>query len=190
MPSLCRVLVVACLAALLVACSPRPYDTRADARAELNRTLQQAKAQGKPVLVVFGANWCKHCVSLAKNMAKAPLSEHVAQRFLVAKVDVDDFNKNLDVDMQLGNPIKDGIPGIALLSSDGKLLQTRRAKELAKINSQGDSKLIETFDSMSGAARTAVQSAAASHLGHAAPSAQFTPTPQTTRAAYTGPSTQ
>jgi protein disulfide-isomerase len=45
----------------LVAPPPQPYDERADARVELTRMLQCARAEHKPLLVTFGANWCPWC---------------------------------------------------------------------------------------------------------------------------------
>jgi hypothetical protein len=37
----------------------RPYDESANAHVTLQQGLQQARASGKDLLVVFGANWCQ-----------------------------------------------------------------------------------------------------------------------------------
>jgi thioredoxin len=39
--------------------APQPYDEKADAKADVQRALSDAKSSGMPVLVIFGANWCQ-----------------------------------------------------------------------------------------------------------------------------------
>ena len=41
-----------------------PYNTAADANADVARALAQAKATHTPVLLIFGADWCEDCRSL------------------------------------------------------------------------------------------------------------------------------
>ncbi len=141
--------------ALLVftsACAPKPkpYDESADARADLNNALQQAKAQGKRVLVVFGANWCADCQALAKLMANGPVADHVAQRYVVTKVDVGDFNKNLDLARQMGEATKKGIPAVAVLATDGAFVRATQAGELASARRMGDTQVIAVLDALAG----------------------------------------
>jgi|GEM_PF-4337719 len=58
MNALRKLLLTSMFVATSLACaaSTLPYDEAADARVDLNRALQQAQAQHKHVLVVFGAN--------------------------------------------------------------------------------------------------------------------------------------
>ena len=54
-----------------------PYDESANAPAQIQTSLQEAKVTNKPVLVVFGANWCGDCKVLDmsfKTGASAPVS--------------------------------------------------------------------------------------------------------------------
>ncbi len=140
---------------LTSACAPKPkpYDESADARADLNHALQQAKAQSKRVLVVFGANWCADCQALAKLMASGPVADHVAQRYVVTKVDVGDFNKNLDLARQMGEATKKGIPAVAVLGADGALLRATQAGELASARRMGDSQVIAVLDALAAQAK-------------------------------------
>jgi len=82
-------------------------------------------------------------------MAKGKLAERVAERFIVVKIDVGNWDKNLDVVYEYGNPIKKGIPAIAVLASDGKLLQSTKAGELASARSMGENSILLVFDKIS-----------------------------------------
>ena len=126
-----------------------PYDERANARGDLQAALAQAKSKNKLVLIVFGANWCPDCRALANQMAKGELAEHIAERFIMAKVDVGNWNKNIDIVHEYGNPIKKGIPAIAILTSDGKLLQSTKAGELASARSMGENSILLVLDKIS-----------------------------------------
>jgi thioredoxin 1 len=125
-----------------------PYDEAADARVELNRALQQAQAQHKQVLVIFGANWCADCRDLAGKMSGGALAAHVAERYVVTKVDVARFDKNTDLAKQMGNPIRKGIPAVAVLRADGTLVKATTGGELADARSMGDEQVLKVFESL------------------------------------------
>ena len=136
------------LACVAHAAPALPYDEAADARVELNRALQQAQRERKQVLVVFGANWCDDCRELAQKMAAGPLAEHVAQRYVVTKVDVARFNKNTDLAQQMGNPIKKGIPAVAVLRADGSLVKATAGGELADARNMGDEQVLKVLEGL------------------------------------------
>src|SRR5258708_30864750 len=111
--------------------APLPYDEAADAKADVERTLSEAKQNNMPVLVIFGANWCEDCRALDKALKTGRNAELVNREFKVVKVDVGRFDKNLDVAEAYGNPIKKAIPGPVVLSPDTKLLYITKLSELA-----------------------------------------------------------
>jgi len=148
-----RSILAACLlAAPFMQCAQAapalPYDEAADARVELNRALQAAQAQHKQVLVVFGANWCPDCRDLAGKMSGGPLAAHVAERYVVTKVDVARFDKNTDLAQQMGNPIRKGIPAVAVLRADGTLVKATTGGELADARSMGDAEVLKVFEGL------------------------------------------
>ena len=122
-----------------------PYDESADARADLNRALQQAGGEHKQVLVVFGANWCADCRDLAKKMSGGALASHVSRNFIVTKVDVARFNKNTDLAQQMGNPIRKGIPAVAVLRADGTLVKATLGGELADARNMGEAEILKVL---------------------------------------------
>ncbi|HEY2928043.1 thioredoxin family protein [Piscinibacter sp.] len=140
------------LASRVQAAPALPYDEAADARADLNRALQQARSEHKQVLVVFGANWCPDCRDLALKMATGSLASHVGRHFIVTKVDVARFNKNTDLAQQMGNPIRMGIPAVAVLRADGSLVKATTGGELADARNMGESEILKLLQGMSSSA--------------------------------------
>src|SRR5690349_9448789 len=94
------------LSAGLAAAAGGPYDPSADAKAEIQSALAQASAAKEPVLLIFGANWCADCRALDKSLKTSRNAELISRQFKVVKVDVGNFDHNLDVAAQYGNPIK------------------------------------------------------------------------------------
>lgn len=117
---LCIFLLFVWTAALAPAAS-LPYDEQADAHSELAQALSRARDSGKNMLVVYGANWCPDCLKLDARIHDdgGMLGE---KRFVIVKVDVGRFDRNLDLARAHGNPISKGIPGAAVVTPDGKTL--------------------------------------------------------------------
>jgi len=129
--------------------APKPiYNEQADARAELNMALAEAHAQNKNVLVVFGANWCPDCRALAGKMGTGALASHVDKRFVVLKVDVGRFTKNVDLAEQMGVPLKKGIPAVAVLKNDGTVASATSGGELADARGMGDDAVLRVFEGL------------------------------------------
>ncbi len=55
-------------------------------------------------------------------MHKPELATLIAQDFVIAKIDVGRFNRNLDVAEKYHVPLKQGIPALAVLDQHGKIL--------------------------------------------------------------------
>jgi len=100
-----------------------PYNEKANAKADLYQALSQARVAEKKVLVVFGANWCPDCRRLDTTIYSAT-SALSKDDFVTVKVDVGNFDKNLDLAKIYGYPIKNGIPAAVILTADDKVLYT------------------------------------------------------------------
>ncbi|MEP7060880.1 MAG: thioredoxin family protein [Betaproteobacteria bacterium] len=107
------------------------YDPAADARADVQRALTEAKASHRPVLLIFGANWCEDCRALDAALKSGRNGALVAREFNLVKVDVGNFDRNLDVAMAYGDPIARGIPAAVIVAPDNRILFSTRAGELA-----------------------------------------------------------
>ena len=96
------------------------YDPTADARADIAAALTAAKADGKRVLLDFGADWCPDCHVLAAYLEGAAGRALVEPAFHVVRIDVGFFDHNLDVvrdylDMR-------GIPEVVVLDAKGAIV--------------------------------------------------------------------
>jgi len=90
------------------------------------------------VLVVFGANWCPDCRKLSADMAEPTLGTPIAERFVVTKVDVGNFNRNGRIVNQMGNPVDHGIPAVVVLDGQGRQLGTATGPQLAAVRKAQD----------------------------------------------------
>ena len=138
MRKLLLLLLGALLAAFAIA-APLPYDESADAKADVRQALAAAKERRIPVFVIFGANWCEDCRALDLALKSGRSAELLARQFKVVKVDIGNFDRNLDLVAAYGNPIKKGIPAAVILSPGNEVLYATRTGELADARRMSES---------------------------------------------------
>jgi thioredoxin 1 len=133
---------IAALAAMLVfttavVAAEWPYDEHANATADVQHALTAAQSDHKKVLLVFGANWCGDCRELDKAMHGTSRAL-VEGKFEIVKIDVGNFDKNLELAQRYGNPIAKGIPAVVLLSPKDQVIYSSKGGELADARKMGD----------------------------------------------------
>ena len=79
--------------------------------------------------LVFGGNWCGDCLALDARFHEPPSASIIKAGFLVIHVDIGHMDKNVDLADKYGIPLAKGVPAIAVLESDGKLLYAQRNGE-------------------------------------------------------------
>lgn len=127
-------LVLFILLAAILGCSKSgPYNESADARADIQQAMIQAKGKQKPLVIIFGANWCSDCQALDKELTTGVDAGKIASKFQLVKVNIGNFDTNIDIASDYGNPISGGIPGATLFSSDGKVVYVTKPGELATV---------------------------------------------------------
>ena len=125
-----------------------PYDESADAQAQVKQALARAKAENKQALVVFGANWCGDCKMLDGEFRKPALKAVLDASYVIVKVDVGRFNKNLDVVKPYGDVIRKGIPSIVIATPDNQLVYATNGGELADARKMGESGVLAFFQQL------------------------------------------
>lgn len=102
--------------------APNLYRDDADAKKEIEAALESAALTKKRVLLVFGANWCYDCHVLNQALHQDEAGKIVSENFLLVHVDIGEGQKNLDLVKLYKVPLDRGVPAVAILDSDGRLI--------------------------------------------------------------------
>jgi thioredoxin 1 len=106
------------------------YPASADAHEEIKEAEERAAAAHKRVLLVFGANWCFDCHVLDLAFHGPDLAPVLVANYEVVHVDLGpDELSNADLVEQYEIPLGRGIPALAVIDSDGKLVVSQRNGE-------------------------------------------------------------
>src|SRR5271154_3598824 len=105
------------------------YSAQADPKTDIAAALKQASLEHKRVILDFGGDWCGDCQVLDIYLHQDPNAELFEKNFLLVHVDIGRFDKNLDIAEKYNIPLKKGVPALAVLDADGKLLYSQQAAE-------------------------------------------------------------
>jgi thioredoxin 1 len=110
--------------------NPNLYNKDADATVEIEEAVAKAKKDHQRVILVFGANWCYDCHVLDQAFHQTDVAPILQKRFQVVHVDIgEDGKKNRSVAAEYQVPLEKGIPALAVLDSDGKLVYSQKNGE-------------------------------------------------------------
>ena len=119
------------------------YPDDADARAEIKEAEQKAAGDHKRVLLVFGANWCYDCHVLDLAFHRPDFAAVMAG-YEVVHVDIGpDGKKNNDLATQYDTPLNKGVPALAVVGSDGKVIVSQKNGEFEDARSMTPEALLE-----------------------------------------------
>ncbi|MBL0955564.1 MAG: thioredoxin family protein [Leptospira sp.] len=94
-------------------------------------SLAKANLENRKLIVVFGADWCPDCKALDGIFADPETKTLLDSEFVVMKVDVGRFDKNLSLNELLGNPIQNGIPSLVVISPKGEFITSTKGGEFS-----------------------------------------------------------
>ena len=98
------------------------YAGHADAGKEIQEALRLAASGHKRVLLIFGADWCYDCHVLDHALHEGEAGKIVEQKFLLIHVNIGEGEKNAELVKEYKIPLDKGVPAVAVLDEDGKLL--------------------------------------------------------------------
>jgi thioredoxin 1 len=101
------------------------YPDPGQARTDLAAALKTAAATHKRVLLDFGGNWCGDCHVLDiyfHNAANRPILE---ANFVLVHINIGRYDENLDIAGRYKIPLNKGVPALAVLAENGKLLYSQ-----------------------------------------------------------------
>lgn len=111
---------------------PKPYDPKADAQADLNKLITQAKKEGKNIMIQAGGNWCIWCLRFNNFVQTTPeLKEIVDKKYLYYHLNYSPDNKNEKVFSQYININEQQFyPFFIILDKNGKKIHVQQSEVL------------------------------------------------------------
>jgi thiol:disulfide interchange protein len=120
----------------------KDYDPKADPQADLQKTIERAKAQNKRILVQVGGDWCGWCKLMSKYFHEnEKVASALAKDYLIMKVNFSDANKNQKFLSQF--PPAQGYPHIYVLEKDGKFLHSQGTSALEEGKGYSEKAMLE-----------------------------------------------
>ena len=98
---------------------------------DIATALERAKADGKLVLLDFGANWCPDCIALSRLFETATVKPFFTENFHLVKINLGRKDQNQDLCAKYDAPVSKGIPAVVVLDAGGSVLAATRGGELA-----------------------------------------------------------
>lgn len=106
------------------------YPATVDAHAEIKEAEEKAAKEHKRLLLIFGANWCFDCHVLDLAFHGPELAPIIATSYEVVHVDIGpDGKRNGDVAKQFDVSLDKGVPTMAVIESDGRVVVSEKNGE-------------------------------------------------------------
>ena len=109
--------------------NPNLYNPHADAKRDIKEALGRARHEHKNLILVFGGNWCYDCHVLDLAFHSSDVEPTLKAHYILVHIDIGEYKKNLDLAEQYQIPLNKGVPALAVLASDGKLLYSQKGGE-------------------------------------------------------------
>ena len=122
-------LVTASSAFAVAAATIYPEIARAQTDVEAART--EAAKTNRRVLVDFGGNWCTDCIVLDRYLHAAENAALLNEHYVLVHVNVGDkgITDNFAIAQRYGIPLEKGVPALAVLDPDGRLVFAQKQGE-------------------------------------------------------------
>ncbi|MGZ4829994.1 MAG: thioredoxin family protein [Candidatus Angelobacter sp.] len=118
--------------------NPQLYRSDANAAQDIRKALAAAVKQHKNVLLDFGGNWCIDCHILENAFRQPRIAPLLNSNYVVVHVDVGKYEKNLDLAKKYHVNLEKGVPSLAVLDAQGKVLYATGDFERAHVMSEDD----------------------------------------------------
>jgi thioredoxin 1 len=105
------------------------YPSADEASADIDAALHAAAKDGKRVILEFGGNWCFDCHVLDAAFHSTAIAPLVEANYHLVHVNIGEFDKNLDLTKKYDTPLDKGVPALAVLDADGKVIYSQKQGE-------------------------------------------------------------
>lgn len=155
LPGLIAALLLAGVPASALA-QPAPYAAKhiysetANPTADIAAALAKAKSEHKRVILDFGGDWCGDCQVLDIYFHQSPNAQLLDKNFVLVHVWIGHMDAHVDVAEKYGVPLKKGVPALAVLSADGKVLYAQKTGEFEDMRNMESSSVTEFLNKWKG----------------------------------------
>lgn len=102
------------------------YNPEANAREEISKAIQKARAEGKHVFVQIGGNWCSWCLLFHAFINEdADIKNVLSKNYVFTLLNYSKENKNIGLLTKYHNPGRMGYPVFLILDGKGQLIHTQ-----------------------------------------------------------------
>jgi len=121
----------------LASAAERIYPDVAAANADIAAALKDAAKTHRRVIIDFGGDWCTDCRILDLRFRERANAELLQRHYVVVHVNVGNngIKTNFDVAERYGIPLGKGVPALAVLESDGRLIYSQKNGEFESMRS-------------------------------------------------------
>jgi thioredoxin 1 len=108
---------------------PDIYPAPTQAAADITAALSSAAASHKRVIIDFGGNWCTDCHVLDSYFHDSTNAPILAANFILVHVNIGHMDANVEIAERYEIPLRKGVPAVAVLDAQGKLLYSQKTGE-------------------------------------------------------------
>ena len=124
------------------------YSETANPKADIAAGLAKARREHKRVILDFGGDWCPDCQVLDIYLRQPENAALMDKHFVLVHVWIGHMDRNIELAANYGVPISKGVPALAVLAADGKVVysqQTGQFNSMRRMESKSVTEFLEKW---------------------------------------------
>jgi thiol:disulfide interchange protein len=122
------------------------YSETAKPAKDIAAALALASSQHKRVILDFGGDWCGDCQVLDIYFHQPPNAALLDQNFILVHVWIGQMDHNISLAKKYGVPIDKGVPALAVLAPDGRVLYSQQTGQFNDMRHMESSSVTEFLE--------------------------------------------
>jgi thioredoxin 1 len=111
--------------------------------ANIQAAIALAHRTHRRVIVDFGGDWCGDCQVLNIYFHQSPNAELLEKYFVLVDVNIGHIDQNIDIGNKYGVALKKGVPALAVLDGEGRVVFAQKNGEFENMRHLQSSDLTE-----------------------------------------------
>ena len=116
------------------------------AQGDIQEALATAKRDHKRVLLDFGGDWCGDCQVLNVYFHQPENQGLLQKNFTLVDVNIGHFDQNIQLAAKYGVEVDHGVPALAVVQPDGKILASQTSGEFRAMRHMASSSVHEFLE--------------------------------------------